>query len=47
MTLGVSSAIIWSHSAALAEAEGESAVYGDLRQRLFVDPARLRVQFDA
>jgi acyl-homoserine-lactone acylase len=29
----------------LAEAEGESAVYGDLRQRLFVDPARLRLQF--
>ncbi|MGC1387566.1 MAG: penicillin acylase family protein [Steroidobacteraceae bacterium] len=29
----------------LAEAEGESAVYGDLRQRLFVDPQRLRGQF--
>jgi acyl-homoserine-lactone acylase len=29
----------------LAEAEGESAIYGDLRQRLFVDPARLRSQF--
>jgi acyl-homoserine-lactone acylase len=26
----------------LAQAEGESAVYGDLRQRLFVDPAQLR-----
>ncbi len=29
----------------LAEAEGESAIYGDLRQRLFVDPARLRILF--
>ncbi len=29
----------------LAEAEGESAVYGDLRQRLFVDPAHLRALF--
>jgi acyl-homoserine-lactone acylase len=29
----------------LAEAEGESAIYSDLRQRLFVDPARLRSQF--
>ncbi len=28
-----------------AEAAGESAVYGDLRQRLFVDPTRLRSQF--
>jgi acyl-homoserine-lactone acylase len=26
----------------LAQAEGESAVYADLRQRLFVDPARLK-----
>jgi acyl-homoserine-lactone acylase len=26
----------------LAQAEGESALYADLRQRLFVDPARLR-----
>jgi acyl-homoserine-lactone acylase len=26
----------------LAQAEGESALYGDLRQRLFVDPAQLR-----
>lgn len=29
----------------LAEAEGESAVYADLRQRLFVDPARLRSEY--
>ena len=26
----------------LAQAQGESAVYGDLRQRLFIDPRRLR-----
>jgi acyl-homoserine-lactone acylase len=29
----------------LAEAEGETAVYADLRQRLFVDPARLRSEY--
>ncbi len=29
----------------LAQADGESAVYGDLRVRLFVDPARLAQQF--
>src|SRR5450631_47518 len=29
----------------LAQAEGEAAVYGDLRQRLFVDPRRLRRAF--
>jgi len=29
----------------LAEAEGESAIYGDLRQRLFVNPIRLRSEF--
>jgi acyl-homoserine-lactone acylase len=29
----------------LSEAEGVSAVYGDLRQRLVVDPTRLRSQF--
>jgi acyl-homoserine-lactone acylase len=29
----------------LAEAEGESAIYSDLRQRLFIDPVRLRQQF--
>ena len=26
----------------LAEAEGESATYSDLRQRMFIDPAELR-----
>ena len=31
----------------LAEAEGESAIYGDLRQRLFVDPTRLRSRIHA
>ena len=30
-----------------AEAEGETALYADLRQRLFVDPARLRRDFAA
>jgi acyl-homoserine-lactone acylase len=30
----------------LAQAEGESAVYSDLRARLFIDPLRLRRQFD-
>ena len=29
----------------LAQAEGESAIYSDLRQRLFVDPRRLRQAF--
>src|SRR3984885_15747716 len=29
----------------LAEAEGESAIYSDLRQRLFVDPRRLQQEF--
>src|SRR6266511_2397642 len=31
----------------LAEAEGESAVYTDLRQRLFIDPDSLRTQYAA
>jgi acyl-homoserine-lactone acylase len=31
----------------LAEADGESAVYGDLRQRLFVDSHRLQEEFRA
>ena len=31
----------------LAQADGESAIYSDLRQRLFVDPARLQQQFRA
>lgn len=29
----------------LAEAEGESALYRDLRQRLFIDPARLKREY--
>jgi acyl-homoserine-lactone acylase len=29
----------------LAQAEGETAVYNDLRQRLFIDPSRLRQQY--
>ncbi len=29
----------------LAEAEGESAIYGDLRQRLFIDPLLLRQRY--
>jgi acyl-homoserine-lactone acylase len=29
----------------LAQAEGESAVYSDLRQRLFIDPIRLQAQY--
>src|SRR5580693_3625582 len=29
----------------LAQAEGEAAVYSDLRERLFVDPRRLRQRF--
>jgi acyl-homoserine-lactone acylase len=29
----------------LAQAEGESAIYSDLRQRLFVDPARLQQSY--
>ena len=29
----------------LAEAEGESQVYSDLRQRLFIDPTRLKRQY--
>jgi len=31
----------------MAEAEGESALYQDLRQRLFVDPDSLRAQYRA
>ncbi len=31
----------------LAEAEGESKIYQDLRMKLFIDPAELRQQFDA
>jgi acyl-homoserine-lactone acylase len=31
----------------LAQAEGESALYGDLRARLFIDAARLRQQYRA
>ncbi|MDP9347782.1 MAG: penicillin acylase family protein, partial [Gemmatimonadota bacterium] len=31
----------------LAEAEGESALYRDLRQRLFIDPDTLRAQYTA
>ncbi len=30
-----------------AEAEGEDAIWGDLRQRLFVDPAELKAQYTA
>jgi acyl-homoserine-lactone acylase len=30
-----------------AEAEGEEAIWGDLRQRLFVDPAALKAQYAA
>jgi acyl-homoserine-lactone acylase len=29
----------------LAQAEGESAVYSDLRQRLFIDPVRLQAKY--
>jgi acyl-homoserine-lactone acylase len=29
----------------LAQAEGESAVYSDLRQRLFIDPSRLQAKY--
>jgi acyl-homoserine-lactone acylase len=29
----------------LAQSEGEAALYGDLRQRLFIDPRRLRQEF--
>jgi len=29
----------------LAEAEGESAIYSDLRQRLFVDPVDLKIRY--
>ena len=29
----------------LAQAEGETAIYSDLRQRLFIDPRRLRQEF--
>jgi acyl-homoserine-lactone acylase len=29
----------------LAQAEGESAIYSDLRQRLFIDPARLQASY--
>lgn len=29
----------------LAQTEGESAIYSDLRQRLFIDPQRLKLQF--
>jgi acyl-homoserine-lactone acylase len=31
----------------LAQAEGEKAVYSDLRQRLFIDPARLQRSYDS
>jgi acyl-homoserine lactone acylase PvdQ len=31
----------------LAEAEGESKIYQDLRMKLFIDPAALRKQYDA
>jgi acyl-homoserine-lactone acylase len=31
----------------LAQAEGESAVYSDLRQRLFIDPSRLQAKYRA
>jgi acyl-homoserine-lactone acylase len=31
----------------LAQAEGESAVYSDLRQRLFIDPIRLQAKYRA
>ncbi len=31
----------------LAEAEGESAIYQDLRMRLFIDPAEMKRQYDA
>jgi acyl-homoserine-lactone acylase len=31
----------------LAQAEGESAVYSDLRQRLFIDPSRLRAKYSS
>jgi acyl-homoserine-lactone acylase len=31
----------------LAEAEGESKIYQDLRMKLFIDPAELRQQYDA
>ena len=30
----------------LAEAEGESAIYRDLRMKLFIDPADLKAQYD-
>ena len=30
-----------------AEADGEAAIWGDLRQRLFVDPAELQAQYRA
>ena len=31
----------------LAEAEGESAIYRDLRMKLFIDPASLKAQYAA
>ncbi len=31
----------------LAEAEGESAIYGDLRMKLFIDPDTLKAQYSA
>jgi acyl-homoserine-lactone acylase len=31
----------------LAQAEGESAIYSDLRQRLFIDPERLRADYQS
>jgi acyl-homoserine-lactone acylase len=31
----------------LAEAEGESAIYRDLRMKLFIDPARMNAQYEA
>src|SRR5688572_27363621 len=31
----------------LAETEGESAIYRDLRMKLFIDPAEMKAQYDA
>ena len=31
----------------LAEAEGESAVWRDLRMKIFIDPAAMKIQYDA
>ena len=30
----------------LAEAEGESAIYRDLRMKLFIDPADMKAQYE-